>query len=115
MSDAKVKVIIKRPDEQYGHVTNISTRLENIQKTVEGRFEVVRLGDGDVMLCNEEGKLLNLDRNFVMGFWPFVDMICGTVIIIGTEGEDFVDVHMSFKTWKHLLKKWEEDVINAHA
>ena len=34
MSDAKIKVIIKRPDEKAGHVTNISASLKNLQKTV---------------------------------------------------------------------------------
>jgi len=33
----KIKVIIKRPDEKYGHVTGISRTLENLQKTVGGR------------------------------------------------------------------------------
>ena len=32
MSDAKIKVIIKRPDEKAGHVTNISASLKNLQK-----------------------------------------------------------------------------------
>lgn len=36
----KVKVIIKRPDEKYGHVTNISTTLENLQRTVEGHKNI---------------------------------------------------------------------------
>lgn len=31
MTGDKIKVIIKRPDEQYGHVTNISNTLENLQ------------------------------------------------------------------------------------
>ena len=39
----KIKCIIKRPDEEYGHVTNISPRLENLQKTVEGYIETVPL------------------------------------------------------------------------
>ena len=30
--DAKVRCIIKRPDEQYGHVTNISVSLKNLQR-----------------------------------------------------------------------------------
>lgn len=33
---AKIRVIIKRPDEKIGHVCNISHTLENLQKTVEG-------------------------------------------------------------------------------
>ena len=39
MSEGKVRVIIKRPDEKFGHVTNISVRLENLQKTVDPEAE----------------------------------------------------------------------------
>ena len=45
MSDAKIKVIIKRPDEKAGHVTNISASLKNLQKTVEGNIETVVVGE----------------------------------------------------------------------
>lgn len=41
--DAKIKVIIKRADEEYGHVTNISHRLENLQNTVGGYIETVNI------------------------------------------------------------------------
>ena len=34
MSEGKVRVIIKRPDEEFGHVTNISPSLENLQRNV---------------------------------------------------------------------------------
>jgi len=56
---AKIKVIIKRPDEQYGHMTYISNTLKNLQRTVEGYIEVVPLRSDLVMICNEEGRLTN--------------------------------------------------------
>lgn len=103
---AKMRAIIKRPDEPYGHVTNISTTLENLQKTVEGPIEVVRLVDGNVLIVNEEGKLRQLQRNFIMGKIPFHDVIVGTVIVLGARGEEFSDCTMDFKTWKWLLELW---------
>ena len=59
MSDAKIKVIIKRPDEKAGHVTNISASLKNLQKTVEGNIETVTVVPDPkvIMICNEEGKI----------------------------------------------------------
>lgn len=36
MSDSKIRAIIKRPDEEYGHVTNIANNLKNLQRTVGG-------------------------------------------------------------------------------
>lgn len=104
----KIKVIIKRPDEKYGHVTNISPSLKNLQKTVDGHIEVVTVlkDKGLVMICNEEGKIRGLQRNFVMGTPPFHDIIVGTVILCRTDGENFADVPISFDTWKFLIDKW---------
>ena len=103
--EGKVKVIIKRPDEEYGHVTNISTSLKNLQKTVEGRIEAVNVSPCAVCLCNEEGKILGLQPNFWMGE-VYKDLIRGTVVIVGGDGEEFVDIPFDFGTWKRLLKKW---------
>lgn len=88
----KHRAIIKRPDEPYGHVTNISTSLENLQKTVEGPIEVVRLPGGtDVMVHSKDGGEHN--------FGPY----CGTVVVLGTNGADFCDAVMGWKTWKWLM------------
>lgn len=107
--DYKRKVIIKRPDEKFGHVTNISTSLKNLQKTVDdGPIEMVTILSSPkvVMICNEEGKLRGLERNFRLGRY-FPDIIFGTVIICGVEGEDLADIPISFETWKQLLKSWD--------
>lgn len=114
MSDAKIKVIIKRPDEKAGHVTNISASLKNLQKTVEGNIETVTvvLDPKVIMICNEEGKIQNLQRNFKMGGEVFFDIIRGTVIICGEseDGEDFADVPIDFETWKRYLEAWGNEI-----
>ena len=102
----KIKVIIKRPDEKVGHMTWISDTLANLQKTVDGYIEAVTLGDGLVMICNEDGKNLGLERNFIKGFIPFHDVIVGTVIICGTDGEEFTDIPIDMGMWKHMLSLW---------
>ena len=60
---AKIRAIIKRADEQYGHVTNISSTLKNLQKIVEGPIEMVKVTDDTALICNEEGKLNGLRLN----------------------------------------------------
>lgn len=100
----KVKVIIKRPDEKYGHVCNISTKLENLQKTVEGHIETVQAVNGAIILCNEEGKLKGLEPNM----WYFHDRLVGTIIVIGSDGEEFADVPISLAQWKTFVDKQEE-------
>lgn len=100
----KIKCIIKRPDEKYGHVTHISDRLENLQKTVGGYIETVPAIQGAVIICNEEGKLQGLEPNM----WYFHDRLVGTIIVIGTKGEEFADIPISLAQWKTFVDKQEE-------
>lgn len=102
----RIKAIVKRPDERFGHVCNISASLENLQKTVGGYIEAVPLTDGIVMICNEEGKLKGLEPNFHLPY----DTMVGTVIICGTDGDEFSDIPEGFfTTWKKLLRGWGND------
>lgn len=104
----KLKAIIKRPDEPYGHMTSISATLENLQKTVGGYIETVGLTKSDVIIVNEEGKLLGLEKNLRMyGDTAYSDTLVGTIIVLGTNGDEFADVKMDFRTWKKLVDKWE--------
>lgn len=101
---AKIKCIIKRPDEEYGHVTHISASLENLQKTVGGYIETVPAIQGAVIICNEEGKLQGLEPNM----WYFHDRLVGTIIVIGTKGDEFADIPISLAQWKSFVDKQEE-------
>ena len=104
---AKIRAIIKRPDEEYGHVADISATLENLQKTVGGYIETVGLTESDVIIVNEEGKLLGLEKNLRMyGDTVYADTLVGTIIVLGTEGDEFTDVKIDFGTWKKLIDKW---------
>ena len=104
--EGKIRCIIKRPDETYGHVTNISCTLKNLQKTVEGYIETLTIGGGLVIICNEEGKIQGLQPNFCIGSGLWQDQIRGTAIIIGQDGEEFCDIPIDFAMWKKLLKGW---------
>jgi hypothetical protein len=98
----KIKVIVKRADEKIGHVTSISDSLENLQKTVHGYIQAVPLGDGLVMVCNEEGKIQWLPPNMMIPG----DYVVGDIIICGVDGEEFCDVPISFSEWKKMLIRW---------
>ena len=94
----KIKVIVKRPDEKYGHVTHISNTLENLQNTVGGYIETLTM-PGYTLIVNEEGILLDLPFNCkVAGFNLF-----GTIIVAGTKGDEFADVGISFDEWKKII------------
>ena len=94
----KIKVIVKRPDEKYGHVTHISNTLENLQKTVDGYIETLTM-PGYVLILNEEGRLDDSPFNcHVAGFNLF-----GTIIVAGVNGDEFADVGISFEEWKAII------------
>lgn len=98
----KIKAIIKRPDEEYGHMTYISDSLENLQRIVGGYLEMLAIDEENVLIVNEEGKLMNLEKNFKIPG----DMIVGEVIITGYKDGELTDVTVDIKTWKEWLKRW---------
>ena len=106
----KIKCIVKRPDEQFGHVTWVSDSLENLQKTVGGYIGTVTLDNGVVLICNEEGKLRDMPYNFTVrrmrGVVTIQNAIFGTVIACGADGDEFADIPIDFNEWKALLCEW---------
>lgn len=103
-SEAKIRVIIKRPDEKAGHVTYMSNTLRAFQKAVGGYIEVVRAGDIAIVV-NEEGKIRGLEKNFLLSRY---DVICGTAVICGVDGEEFTDLPEGFNldVWRKTLDMW---------
>ena len=106
----KIKCIVKRPDEEYGHMTNISMKLENLQKTVGGNIEMVTLLSPDedrcpvIAIVNEDGKNLGLEKNMKIPG----DILVGTIIVCGVEGEDIGDIPIDFSIWKKVVNSFNE-------
>lgn len=98
MGKFKIKVVIKRPDEEYGHMTNISNTLENLQNTVKGYIEPIRYGNL-IIIVNEEGKIKGLEENLPFGN----DILVGDIIVCGVDGEDFTDIPITFAEWKDIV------------
>lgn len=69
----------------------IPNTLEVCQKLVGGNIEVVRLLPGVLLVCNEEGRLLNLPPNPYAGA-----MLFGDWFICGECGEEFADVPRAY-------------------
>lgn len=97
----KIKAIVKRADEEIGHMTWISNTLKNLQNTVGGYIETLTLFEAPdkepiVIICNEEGLIDGLPFNCALGG----HLIHGDIAVVGTDGEDFTDIPIDFKTWK---------------
>lgn len=95
--------VIMCPVDRSPYVTNISNKLETMQKIVGGYIETVTIGK-TVIVCNEEGRLTDLPEN------PSVPGFVGTVFICGFAGDEFADIDPTIK--KELLAKqrWAKPV-----
>lgn len=62
-------------------LVDIPNELHDLQKAVGGFIETVRFSKECILICNEMGRILELDPN-TFG-------ICGPFLIVGDGGEEF--------------------------
>lgn len=84
-----IKVLIKEPGKT-AEVREVRNELKAFQELVGGYIEPIQFDHHSVLLCNEEGKLQGLPVNFPL--WN--DVIVGTAVIVGTDGDQFTDVSL---------------------
>ena len=91
MRDDSMKVLVVEPMKRP-HVQEIDGSLASMQKLVGGTIQAVYPFDDPVaLICNDEGKLMNLPCNrFLYDEQrnPY-DVICGTFFVVGVRGENF--------------------------
>lgn len=89
-----MRVYIKEPGEILREA-EIENTLEELQRIVGGYIEAVTfIPFRVVMIVNEEGKIHDLKPNFKMHGG---DVICGTAIFCGVDGDNFADITVSYK------------------
>ncbi len=71
-----------------GQLTEVKNELKDLQETVGGYIEVVRLQSNLILICNDESKL----NGSLPNRWCRGDIICGDFFFCGVDGEDFCDV-----------------------
>ena len=88
METKEIKVLMVEPGK-HPKVTMLKDDLDSLQKAVsigadyQGLIEIISLGNGDCLLCNEEGKLIGLEGNRRLGR----DIIVGAFYIMGEDKE----------------------------
>ncbi len=82
----KLTVVMVKP-HKTPYVTEIADELSALQRCVGGYIEVVGNGDGTLIICNEEGKLLGLEGN--RRIRDGMSIIAGTFFVVGEDGENF--------------------------
>ena len=70
-------VILKVEPNELPYEKEIINDLKSLQNEVDGLIEMIDIDDNICLVCNEEGKLLNMDLNRVVGN----DIIAGTFFI----------------------------------
>ena len=109
----KLRVVMVEPGKP-AYETKIDNTLEAEQKAVGGYIEVVPLGDGKLLICNEEGKLSGIQGNRRIG----KDIIAGPFFIVGEDGDEFrsltdEEVKESLERFAEPEENSQEEVENA--
>ena len=87
MKEAKIKVLAPLPMELPKEI-ELDNTLEAMQKFVGGLIECITLSDTGsevTLVCNDEGKLLELPPNRML--WGGADYLAGSGFIAGTDSE----------------------------
>jgi hypothetical protein len=113
MDNKEIVVLMVEPG-QHPRVTTLANDLDSLQKAVsigtdyQGLIEIISIGNGDCLLCNEEGKLISLEGNRRVGD----DIIVGVFYITGEDKEGNL-VSLSEQKIKHYTKRfWEPETFD---
>lgn len=113
MDTKEIKVLMVEPGK-HPKVTTLKNDLDSLQKAVsigadyQGLIEIISIGNGDCLLCNEEGKLIGLEGNRRVGN----DIIVGVFYIMEEDDEGNL-VSLSERKIKHYMKRfWEPETFD---
>ena len=81
-----LRIVFVEPGKT-AYVAEIENSLRAKQRAVGGMIEAVSSGDGTLIVCNEEGKLIGLPANRRLA--GGADILVGNFFVIGEDGADF--------------------------
>ena len=110
MSNKEITVLMVEPGK-HPKVTTLRDNLDDLQKAVsigadyQGLIEFVGLGNGDCIMCNEEGKLIGLEGNRCLG-----NNILVGVFYIMSENDEGELISLTEEKIKHYTNLfWEPE------
>ena len=72
---------------QWVEEIDVDNTLKALQKAVGGYIETVTVCTDACLICNEEGRLLGLEPQQILGATFY-----GRVLLVGTKGDEFTNV-----------------------
>lgn len=81
-----LRIVLVEPGKT-AYAAEIENSLRAKQRAVGGMIEAVSNGDGTLIVCNEEGKLIGLPANRRLA--GGADILVGNFFVIGEDGADF--------------------------
>lgn len=82
-----MRAVIKEPGKEPRSII-VPNKLHTLQELVGGYIDCMAFGDDITILFDDEGKLKGKKPNIAL---PWDDVIVGTVVFVGSDGEDFTD------------------------
>ena len=93
---SKIRVLVKEPGKP-SEVREIENTLEVFQAIVGGHIEALGIRDDLCCYVNEDGKLLNMQPNFVIRrqYVSKVDIIVGTAVFFRSEDDEDSEISLT--------------------
>lgn len=76
----RITVMIKQPSDKSAHVSQMDNTLESFQTAVNGSIEIMPIGLGMAVICNNAGRLTQPFNTEVQG-----KRLYGTLVITGID------------------------------
>lgn len=96
-----MKALLFTPPDKVAEV-EIDNTLEALQKAVGGYIETVTLTTDACLICNEEGRIRNMETQEILNTTYY-----GPVLLVGTKGDEFTDAP---DRW---VKEYEKEIHEA--
>lgn len=97
---SKIRILVVEPNKEPRQV-KVEHTVKNLQNIVGGLIEFVELEHNVDLVCNEEGKIYNLEFNRIIGN----DIIAGTFFIAGQhKGETISLSRKQIKKYKKIFR-----------
>lgn len=104
--------IVLCPQGEPTRTVEICNELTEMQSVVGGLIEVVPVVNRVVMVCNEEGKLLELKPNRHVAFRGELEAIRGDFFFCGVDGEEFTDIPPQYE--RALMTLFRDPEFDKH-